>query len=301
MTYLVGYSPHKDDSCALALACQFARSEASTVHALTVVPRGWESVDGSATDGEFEQWAAEEGEASALEALARLAEYPDVSSTATWVSGRSVPAAMLHQATALNASLIMVGSGLAGPEGVVTVTSKTDRLLHSSHVPVVIAPRGYCPRPDARITRVTLAFRDDDVTWGLLDDVAGICQRVAAELRLLTVALKQRTMVSSAVRRNEELVYANLLEQVGAAQAKAVEHLAGLGVQADTEIARGTSWPAALASVPFGAGDVLMVGSSSTHRLAHVFLGSSAAKIVRNSRVPVVVVPRAITRPAVAE
>ena len=30
MTYLVGYSPHKDDACALALACQFARSEAGT-------------------------------------------------------------------------------------------------------------------------------------------------------------------------------------------------------------------------------------------------------------------------------
>ena len=291
MTYLVGYSPHKDDACALALACQFARSEAGTVHALTVVPRGWETVDGSATDGEFEQWAAEEGEASAVEALEQLAAYPDITSTATWVTGRSVPAAMLHQATALDASLIIVGSGLDGPEGVVTVASKTGRLLHSSHVPVAIAPRGYNPPADARITRVTLAFRDDDATWRLLDEVAGICQRVGAELRLLTVALKQRMMVSSGVRRNEELVYAKLLEQVGAAQAEAVEHLAGLGVQASTEVARGTSWPDALATVPFDVGDVLIVGSSSTHRLAHVFLGSSATKIVRNARVPVVVVP----------
>ena len=39
-------------------------------------------------------------------------------------------------------------------------------------------------------------------------------------------------------------------------------------------------------------GDVLVVGSSSTSSLLQrVFLGSSAAKIVRNSPVPVLVVP----------
>ncbi len=76
MTYLVGYSPHKDDSCALALACQFARSESDTVHA----PSPWcraagRRPAGSATDGEFEQWAAEEGEASAPRKRWLLAEY----------------------------------------------------------------------------------------------------------------------------------------------------------------------------------------------------------------------------------
>ena len=73
MTYLVSYRPQTDDAGALALACQFARSEAGTVHALTVVPRGWETSAGSATDGEFETWAAETGEASAAAALELLA------------------------------------------------------------------------------------------------------------------------------------------------------------------------------------------------------------------------------------
>ena len=291
MTYLVGYSPHKDDRGALALACQFARSESDDVHALTVVPRGWETVAGSATDGEFEAWAAAEGEASAAEAAALLAEHSDITSTATWVTGRSVPAAMLEQAEALGASLIVVGSGVDGADGRVAVTSKTDRLLHSSHVPVVIAPRGYTTAAGARITRVTLAFRDDDATWALLDKVAEICGRVGAELRLLTVALRQRTMVTSAVRSNEELVYGRLLEQVRAAQAEAVEHLAGKGVQAATVVAQGISWADALAGLDWTSGDVLVVGSSRTHPLANVFLGSSAAKIVRNSTVPVVVVP----------
>lgn len=291
MTYLVGYSPHKDDSCALALACQFARSESDTVTAVTVVPRGWETVAGSATDGDFEQWAAEEGEASAAEAARKLAEYADVASSAIWVTGRSVPAAILDEAKRLDAALIVVGSGQDGPEGQVSVSSKVDRLLHSSHVPVAIAPRGYAPAVSSTVTRVTLAFRDDDATWNLLDRVSTICQRVGAELRLMTVALKQRTMVSSGVRRNESLVYAKLLDQVSAAQAEAIEHLAAQGIKATTVVATGDSWPEALASVPFAAGDVMVVGSSSTHKLANVFLGSSAAKILRNSTVPVIVVP----------
>ena len=53
MTYVVGYSPHKDDACALSLAAQFARSDKDSVHAVTVVPQGWEVAAGSATDGDF--------------------------------------------------------------------------------------------------------------------------------------------------------------------------------------------------------------------------------------------------------
>ncbi|MGH3039668.1 MAG: universal stress protein [Gaiellaceae bacterium] len=39
-------------------------------------------------------------------------------------------------------------------------------------------------------------------------------------------------------------------------------------------------------------GDVLAVGSSAVGPVARVFLGSRASKIVRNSPVPVAVVPR---------
>lgn len=292
MTYLVSYRPQTDDSGALALACQFARSEADTVHALTVVPRGWETSAGSATDGEFETWAAEEGEASAEAALKLLAHEPDVTAEATWVTGRSVPAAIMDQAEALDATLIVVGSGADGPDGRIAVSSKTDRLLHSSPVPVAIAPRGYHPPAGSKVTRITLAFRDDDVTWKLLDDVADICKRVGAELRLLTVALKQRTMVTSPVRGDEDLVFAKLVEQVKSAQVEALEHLyTHDGVNATVDLARGANWADALASVEWTDGDVLVVGSSRTHRLANVFLGSGGAKLVRNSPVPVVVVP----------
>ena len=56
-------------------------------------------------------------------------------------------------------------------------------------------------------------------------------------------------------------------------------------------IAEGADWSTAVASVDWAEGDVLVLGSSSTHRLAQVFLGSSASKIIRHSPVPVIIVP----------
>jgi nucleotide-binding universal stress UspA family protein len=292
MTYLVCYSPHKDDSGAIELACQFARSDDDTVHALTVVPRGWETAVAGDTDRDFQQWAAQEGAASAAEALEVLGRHTDVESTATWVTGRSVPQAVLEQAAALEVSLVVVGSGENGPRGYVTVTSKTDRLLHSADVPVAIAPRGYRPAQGARVTRVTMGFRDDDASWTLLDLVAGICARVGARLRLVTFAVRPRTMVSSPLRGDESTVFDQWKSQARSGLAEAVEHLRSLGLtDTETLVAEGRSWGGAMDAVEWGREDVLVVGSSSTHKLAQVFLGSSAAKILRNSTIPVIVVP----------
>ena len=266
MTYVVGYSPHKDDACALSLAAQFARSDKDSVHAVTVVPQGWEVAAGSATDGDFTAWAQGQGEASAEEALALLGADAGVPIAASWVTGRSVPAALLEQVEALDADMIVVGSGANGAPGRVAMTAKTDRLLHSSPVPVAIAPRGYAAEPGSRFTRVTVGFRDDDATWHLLQRVADICRRTGASLRLVTVALDRPPMYTAAVS-------------------------GGADLEVETVLARGATWVEALDSVEWHSGDVLVVGSSSTHLLTQVFLGSSAAKIVRASPVPVVVVP----------
>jgi nucleotide-binding universal stress UspA family protein len=65
-----------------------------------------------------------------------------------------------------------------------------------------------------------------------------------------------------------------------------------LGDDHELVIGHGASYDEALDDVEWADGDVLLVGSSSIGPVARVFLGSRAAKIVRNSPVPVVVVPR---------
>jgi nucleotide-binding universal stress UspA family protein len=294
MLLLVGYSPHKDDLSAIDLACQLARPDDGSVHSVSVVPRGWPTPVAGGTDRDFEQWAATEGDRAAAEALDLLAMHADVPHKATWVAGRSVPQALLDQATALGADMVVVGSGDHVPHGQIGITSKTDRLLHSSPVSVAIAPRGYEAQPPSTVRRINLGFRGDDASWSLLDRVADIARRTDAMLRVVTFAVRSRTMHPPRVTGAEDMVLATWVEEARAHQAQAAEHLRGLGLPDENvslEVAIGRSWGGAMDCLDWHRSDLLVVGSSSTHPLNQVFLGSSAAKIVRHSPVPVVVVP----------
>ena len=63
-------------------------------------------------------------------------------------------------------------------------------------------------------------------------------------------------------------------------------------VAVEAGIAEGRDWEDALDSLPWGEGEVLVVGSSRLGPVARVFLGSNSIKIVRSSPVPVLVIPR---------
>lgn len=297
MTYLVGYGPHNNDRSAIELACVFARSEPHPVRAVSVVPKGWGTPFAGGTDREFEDWAAGEGETSAAEARADFAAHPDVDGTAVWVSGRSVPQALLEQATLLDAQMLVVGSSSDAEHGRIRLSSKTDRLVHSSPIPVAIAPRGY--RTDSGVTRVTVAFRDDDASWSLLSGVAEICRRVGARLRVVTfVVAPPRRPVTSRMSHAETQVIDLWRMQAGRAQQEAEEYLHSQGIDEDAltfTIAEGSDWARAIRRLDWEEGDILAIGSSSTHPIARVFLGSSATKIIRYTPVPVVAVPGVAT------
>lgn len=293
MSYLVGYGPRNDDRSAIELAFQLARSRPEPVIALSVVPRGWGTPAAAGTDREYELWAAEEGSQSAELARADFAEHPGLEAEAAWVVGRSVPATLMEEAAARDAWIIVVGSAEDAEPGRVRLTSKTDRLVHSSTLPVAIAPRSY--RTTSGVERVTVGFRDDDAGWSLLDRVAELSRTEGARLRVVTfLVTPARRPVTNSVSHSETQVIDLWSVQAAAAQTEAREHLAALGLD-DVEfaLATGPDWPTAVSSVAWEDGDIMVVGSSSTHRLAQVFLGSSASKIVRNSPVPVVVVPGA--------
>jgi len=61
-------------------------------------------------------------------------------------------------------------------------------------------------------------------------------------------------------------------------------------------VGQGGSWADALTDVPWGDGEVLAVGTSSS-AISRFFLGSHASKIVRNSPVPVFLMPRSAPPP----
>jgi nucleotide-binding universal stress UspA family protein len=256
-----------------------------------VIPGAWPPSPAK-VDAEYRAELNTIAEHVLAQARARLPE--DIKVSTEVHQARSTPAGLLEVAEKHAASLIVAGSAESGGSGHVTLGSTTGRLLHSSPIPVALAPRGFRARPDARVKRVTAAFggSQDD----LVVAAAGVAARVGASLRLASFAVRPRAPYTVAVGREaDDSLVQEWVEQIQAAQRAALDEVRDLpSVPPDCEsvVGRGETWDEALEDIEWEDGDVLVVGSSSIGPIARVFLGSRSSKIVQHSPVPVVVVPR---------
>lgn len=292
MTLVVGHPPHKEDRGALHLAASFARAAGEDLRLVSVVPGAWPTPVSGGPDKEFARWSREYGEQAVAGATAALAELcGDLQASASTRSGSSVAAELIDEAADVGAGMIVVGSGSDGSWGHVVISSTADRLLHSSPVPVAVAPRGYRCEPGGRVFRVTCAFRGDDASRDVLARAVRICHGIGAELRVVTFAVRGRTMYPPEVLGETDVLTA-YVEQAAHRQQEAIKELVRptLG-HVDSAVATGRSWAEALEQVDWHGHDVLVLGSSSASLMSRLFLGSNATKIIRHSPVPVVVVP----------
>lgn len=296
MTILVGFPYRKDEFTALTLAAGLARSSAVDLRVVTVVPARWPTPLAERTDQAMEEWAREQGTAAAAHATEVLADQcPEVPAEATWVSGRSVPSALVAEAQRTDAAMVVIGSSQDGAYGRVHLGSTGERLLHSSPVPVAIATRGFHAPPSAKVSRATCAFRGDEISWRTLERTAEICSEIDCALRVVTFAIRGRTMYPPEVgTRVEDDVMARWREQAEAAQRTALTDLRHRGIlpgSVESVVAQGDSWASAFDQLEWERDEMLVVGSSSSSILERIFLGSSGSKLVRHSPVPVIVVP----------
>jgi nucleotide-binding universal stress UspA family protein len=293
MTMLVAYAPDGHGRAVLHLAAMLARSAQDDLVLCAVVPVSWPPSP-ARVDAEYQEHvhrAAEEALAGARERLP-----DDVSVTTLVHHARSTPAGLLEVAEEHEASIIVTGSSPAGGSGSVTLGSVTTRLLHSSPIPVALAPRGFRVPAGARVERVTAAFGASGEE--LVVAAAGVAARVGASLRLASFAVRPRAPFTVAVGREaDDSALQEWVAEISAAQQELLGRVADLpSVPADCEavVGRGESWEDALEDVEWRDGDVLVVGSSAIGPIARVFLGSRSAKIVQHAPVPVVVVPRGV-------
>lgn len=300
MTVVVAYVPAKGGRASLDLAAMLARSgDHEPVAVVTVVPRHWATPSMAKVDAEFAAWAHAEGDKALATAGAYLgAKWPDVEASFHRVEGRSVSSALAAAAHEFPADLLVLGSSSDGRVGQVIVGSTAEPLLHSSEVPVAIAPRGYRAQTSSTIGRLTCSYSGTDDDADLVTATARLSARMGCPLRIATFGVRGRTMYPPEVGLHaEDLVLEQWKSQVRDEQQRCTEGLAGIGLTHDTTttaIATGSRWDEAMDDLEWEPGEVLVVGSSRVGRLARVFLGSSAIKIVRYSPVPVVVVPAVV-------
>jgi nucleotide-binding universal stress UspA family protein len=295
MTLVVGFSPGKDDWSSIELGATLARSAGTDLLVVTVVPTVWPTPVAGGTDREFEEWSEQHGASAVAEANAILSDCPSVPAVARWTPGRSVASTLLQQAEEVDAAMIVIGSGSTGSYGRVHPGATGDWLLHSSHIPVAVATHGYAASDHGRVRRVSCAFRGDERSLVTLHRTAAICADIGASLRLVTFAVRGRTVYTAGVgNQAEDMVLDRWVAQAAAAQDQALKALKESGNApngVESVVAHGRSWGAAIDRLDWDRDEVLVLGSSEAGVIERIFLGSNASKIVRHSPVPVVVVP----------
>lgn len=284
MHLTVGYlaTPTGDDGIALASA--LATTFDATVDVLLVVRE--ELPDGHPGRAEYQKLLIDRGEQWVAKAVAALAE-DGVTAGSTVAVGESFAESLIQFAEENSSDLIVVGGARDGFFGRHTIGPVTGALLHSSPIPVALAPRGYAEDPDDSIVTVTAAVPTKPGDDNPLPFAITLASAAGLGIRMLS-------LVSA-----ENLAEAGSAKEVRALQRAAAEENLAVAARAlpdapeiESLVADGMTLESALKKLKWEDGDLLVVGSSRFAAPRRLFLGSTAARILAGVDVPVIVVPR---------
>ncbi|MFT4088692.1 MAG: universal stress protein [Gordonia sp. (in: high G+C Gram-positive bacteria)] len=184
MPILVGVDPGRSSTAALDLASLMARSIDTDLVVAVVIGRSWMPSMAKAD----QEWQ-DQLRGLADGALERAREALGSSTRASYVvhEASSTRRGLAELAEKHDADFIAIGSAADGGANRTSLGSGSNALLHSSAVPVAIAPAGYAPPAGSRASRVTAAYggSEDTVTdeWAatiraradaVLDDVEAL-------------------------------------------------------------------------------------------------------------------------------
>lgn len=291
MTVVVGYLAGKSGTAPLHLAVGAARTLRTSLTVTTIVPKPWTTPSPARIDAEYASWAGQLGADSAKEAQRYLSTLPDgLEVTYHSHAHRSVSGGLVEVVDELGADLLVLGSSSNGQLGQVVVGSTADRLLHSSPVPLAIAPRGYRSRAGV-LTRITCGFPGTPESVEVVKRIADLAVRLEVPLRVITFAVRGRTMYPPEVGLHAE---DSILAAWETSAREMLEKLRSDGIVGDDvalQVVSGNGWDQALDAAEWEDGEVLALGTSPRGDIARVFLGSRGTKIMRHSPVPVLVLP----------
>jgi nucleotide-binding universal stress UspA family protein len=292
VTVAVGYLAGKSGRSPLYLAVEAAKTLKTSLTVVTVVPRPWMTPSLGRIDAEYAQYAEQLAARSAKEAqecIDSIASGLEVNYHK--VPHRSVAGGLLEAVDELKSEVLVLGSAADGKLGQVVLGSTADRLLHSSPVPLTISTRGYRGSKAGGLTRITAAYPGTPETLHVVERVAALAEQLSVPMRVVTFAVRGRTMYPPEVGLSAE---DSILEQLAMHARETLAQLKTDGVigkDVDVQVVTGNGWDDALDAADWQDGDLLAIGTSPVGGIARVFLGSRGSKILRHSPVPVLVLP----------
>ena len=304
MTILIGLVPGRRDEGAVHLGARLARSSGESLVAVVVTPEPWPP-DPQQRDKEYRDYQ----DAVADQALARArlqlgTRHATGGATAEFLRRRaeSVAAGLLEVIAERRVDSVVLGSSSTGLLGRVMLGDVAERILHGAELPVAVAPRSFHDDGTRRISQVSVAFGRADHDSGLLRRSVLTARAFGASLRVVCFAVRPMAgYVGGVEPSTEDLVVGEWMKRLhhdfttilgmttrGAATGS---DRASNATSLAIDLGQGSTWAQAMSNIDWSDGDLLVVGTSSGP-LSRFYLGSHAVKIIRNSPVPVLLLPR---------
>jgi nucleotide-binding universal stress UspA family protein len=286
MKLVVGYLATPGGADAMALGARLARTLGAEVEACIIMP-----VDRilplrtGAQD--YEEKLTEQAQKWLAEALASVPD--DVKAHSHLEFDESFADGLIREAARLEADLIVVGGSGGGLAGSYSLGSVVNELVHSAPVPVVVTPRGTRDSKIDKVREVTCAVGQRQGADLLLETAVRFSEAAGTPLRL--VSLVALDPMFGALRGDDEAIRDRAMEHaqdvLDAAKSSLPE-----GFPVTATAVEGPTVEEAVNKLEWHDGDMIMVGSSRLSAPKRLFLGSTAAKMLRVLDVPMMVVPR---------
>ena len=284
MKLVVGYLATPGGADAVALGARLARTLGAELELCIVL---WPDRSGTArlAVGNYDDLLAEQAQKwlSETEIPADIVARSHVSFADSFAEG------LLREIARLQADAIVVGGSGGGLAGPFSLGSVVNELMHSSPVPVAVAPRGTRHSDVDKVREVTCAIGEREGADLLLRTAVRFSKAAGTPLRLASLVALDPTFGhlrgdSDAVR---ERALAHAQQTLGAAKDALPEAIPVISTVVD-----GATVEDAVNKLAWRDGDLIMVGSSRLSAPRRLFLGSTAAKMLRVLDVPMMVVPR---------
>lgn len=284
MRLVVGYLATPGGADAVALGARLARTLGAELDLCIVLPPD-RAGTARLSVGDFNELLAEH----AREWLTEAAVPDDVVAHSHVSFADSFADGLIQEIARLEADAIVVGGSGGGLAGPFSLGSVVNELLHSSPVPVAVAPRGARHTDVERVREVTCALGEREGADLLLRTAVRFSKAAGTPLRLASLvaldpAYGQLRGDASAVRKRALAHAERTLETAKKALPESIP--------VTSTVVDGYSVEDAVSKLTWRDGDLIMVGSSRLSTPKRLFLGSTAAKMLRVLDVPMVVVPR---------
>ena len=286
MKLVVGYLATPGGADAMALAARLARTLDAEVDACIILPadRALPTLTGAR---DYEAKLGEQAEKWLAEALASVPD--DLTAHSHVAFDDSFADGLIRETARVQGDVIVVGGSGGGLAGSYSLGSVVNELLHSAPVPVVVAPRGTRDSSVDRVREVTCAIGQRQGADLLLETGVRFSEAAGTPLRL--VSLVALDPVFGQLRGDEEAVRDRAMAHAQQVLETAKSSLPE-GFPVASTLVEGETVEDAVRKLEWHDGDLIMVGSSRLSAPRRLFLGSTAAKMLRVLDVPMMVVPR---------